>query len=141
MLALVLVFYFTPTREPVSNAGRNTEKAIDLMNCEKGTGGAITDQRELSAPALVGKHRVILVCAFTRSQERGMSRAPLVLSALAIFCASSFLALADEKGAIASAVERGRSAAIEKLTAKQRQHDYRPHRHYHGYDEAPSIGA
>ncbi|HEY3620934.1 MAG TPA: hypothetical protein VGL12_00770 [Roseiarcus sp.] len=66
-----------------------------------------------------------------------MSRAPLVLSAAAIFGASSFLALADEKAAIASAVESGGSAA--KSAAKQRQHDYRSHRHYRGYDEAPSA--
>jgi hypothetical protein len=66
-----------------------------------------------------------------------MSRAPLVLSAAAIFCASSFLALADEKGAITSAVESNGSAA--KSAAKQRQHDYRSYRHYRGYDEAPSA--
>jgi hypothetical protein len=70
-----------------------------------------------------------------------MSRAPLVLSAAAIFCASSFLALADESGAIASAVESGRSAAIQKSAAKQRQHDYHPCRHYRGYDEEPAVGA
>ena len=66
-----------------------------------------------------------------------MSRAPLVLSAVAIFCACSFLALADEKGAIASAVESGGSAA--KSAAKQRQHDYRSYRHYRGYDETPAA--
>jgi hypothetical protein len=70
-----------------------------------------------------------------------MSRAPLVLSAAAIFCASSFLALADEKGAIASAMESGRSAAIQKSAAKQRQHDYCPYRHYRGYDEGPAVSA
>jgi hypothetical protein len=70
-----------------------------------------------------------------------MSRAPLVLSAAAIFCASPFLALADESGAIASAVESGRSAAIQKSAAKQRQHDYSPYRHYRGYDEEPAVGA
>jgi hypothetical protein len=75
-----------------------------------------------------------------------MSRAPLVLSAAAIFCASSFLALADETGAIASAVESGRSAAIQKSAAKQRQHDHQQHdyhqyRHYRGYDEGPAVGA
>jgi hypothetical protein len=68
-----------------------------------------------------------------------MSRAPLVLSAAAMFCASSYLALADEKGDIASAVESGGSAAIQKSAAKQRQHDYRSHRHYRGYDETPSA--
>jgi hypothetical protein len=70
-----------------------------------------------------------------------MSRAPLVLSAATIFCASSFLALADEKGAIASALESGRSAAIQKSATKQRQHDYHPYRHYRGYDEGPAVGA
>jgi hypothetical protein len=70
-----------------------------------------------------------------------MSRAPIVLSAVAIFCVSSFLALADEKGAIKSAVESGRSAAIQKSAAKQRQHDYRRYRHYRGYDDGPAVGA
>jgi hypothetical protein len=68
-----------------------------------------------------------------------MSRALLVLSAAAIFCASSFLALADEKGAIVSAVESGGSAAIQKSAAKQRRQDYRSYRHYRGYDETPSA--
>jgi hypothetical protein len=68
-----------------------------------------------------------------------MSRAPLVLSAAAIFCASSFLALADEKGAIVSAVESGGSAAIQKSATKQRRQDYRSYRHYRGYDETPSA--
>jgi hypothetical protein len=66
-----------------------------------------------------------------------MSRAPLVLSATAIFCACSFLALADEKSAIASAVESGGSAA--KSASKQRQHDHRSYRHYRGYDETPAA--
>jgi hypothetical protein len=66
-----------------------------------------------------------------------MSRAPLVLSAAAIFCASSFLALADEKAAIASAVESGGNAT--KSAARQRQHDCGSYRHYRGYDEAPSA--
>jgi hypothetical protein len=70
-----------------------------------------------------------------------MSRAPLVLSAAAIFCVSSFLALADEKGAIASVVESGRGAAIQKSAAKQRQHGYYAYRHYRGYDEGPAVGA
>jgi hypothetical protein len=68
-----------------------------------------------------------------------MSRAPLVLSAAAIFCASSFLALADEKGAIASAVASGGRAAMQKSAAKQRRHDDRSYRHYRGYDETPSA--
>ena len=68
-----------------------------------------------------------------------MSRAPLVLSAAAMFCASSYLALADEKGAIASAVESGGSAAIQKSAAKQQQHDYRSYRHYRGYDGTRSA--
>jgi hypothetical protein len=70
-----------------------------------------------------------------------MSRAPIVLSSVAIFCVSSFLALADEKGAIASAAESGQSAAIQKSAAKQRQHDYRRYRHYRGYDDGPAVGA
>jgi hypothetical protein len=70
-----------------------------------------------------------------------MSRAPLVISTAAIFCISSFLALADQKAAIASAVESSRSAAIQKSATKQRQHDYQPDRHYRGYDEGPAVGA
>jgi hypothetical protein len=68
-----------------------------------------------------------------------MSRAPLVLSAAAIFCTSSYLALADEKGAIARAVESGKSAEIQKSAAKQQEHEYRLYRHYRGYDETPSA--
>ena len=68
-----------------------------------------------------------------------MSRAPLVLSAAAIFCASSLLALADEKGVIASAMESGARAAIQKSEAKQREHGNRSYRHYRGYDETPSV--
>jgi hypothetical protein len=68
-----------------------------------------------------------------------MSRAPLVLSAVAIFCASSFLALADERGAVASAVAKGDSVAIQKSAAKQQELEYRLSRHYRGYDEAPSA--
>ena len=66
-----------------------------------------------------------------------MSRAPLVLSAAAIFCASSFLALADERSAISSAAERGETAAVQKSAAKK--HEYRLYRHYRGYDETPSA--
>jgi hypothetical protein len=68
-----------------------------------------------------------------------MSRAPLVLSAAAIFCAASFLALADERGAIANAVARGDSIATQKLAAKQQEHGNRLYRHYRGYDETPSA--
>ena len=67
-----------------------------------------------------------------------MSQAPLVLSA-AIFCASSLLALADERGVIASAMESGARAAIQKSEARQREHGDRVYRHYRGYDEAPSA--
>lgn len=68
-----------------------------------------------------------------------MSRAFLVLSAAAIFCASSFLAVADQKGAIASAEARGESVATQKLAARQQQHAYHLYRHYRGYDETPSA--
>ncbi len=69
-----------------------------------------------------------------------MSRAPIVLSSVAIFCVSSFLALADEKVAIASAVETGRSASIQKSAVKQRRHDYPLYRRYRGYDQGPAVG-
>jgi hypothetical protein len=68
-----------------------------------------------------------------------MSRAPLFLAAAAIFCASSFLALADGSGAIASAVAKSDSVAIQKSAAKQREREYRLSRHYRGYDETPSA--
>jgi hypothetical protein len=68
-----------------------------------------------------------------------MSRAPFVLSAAAIFCASSFLALADEKHVIASAMQNGARAAIQKSEARQREHGDRRYQHYRGYDEAPSA--
>jgi hypothetical protein len=68
-----------------------------------------------------------------------MSRAPLVLSAAAIFCASSFLALADERSVVAGAMESGARAAIQKSEAKLRVHGDRVYRHYRGYDEAPSA--
>ena len=67
-----------------------------------------------------------------------MSRAPLVLSAAAIFCAASFLALADERSAISSAVERNETAAMQKSAAKKQEHEYWLYRHYRGYDETPS---
>jgi hypothetical protein len=38
-----------------------------------------------------------------------------------------------------SAVERSETAAMQQSTAKNQQHDYRLHRHYRGYDEAPSA--
>jgi hypothetical protein len=68
-----------------------------------------------------------------------MSRAPLVLSAVAIFCASSFLALADGRGAVASAVAKGDGVAIQKSAAKQQELEHRVSRHYLGYDEVPSA--
>ncbi len=68
-----------------------------------------------------------------------MSRAPLVLSAAAIFCASSFFALADQKGAIANAVARNDSVATQKSGVRQQERDYRLDRHYRGYDETPSA--
>jgi hypothetical protein len=66
-----------------------------------------------------------------------MSRALLVLSA--IFCASSFFALADQKGAIANAVARNDSVATHKSGAKQQERQYRLERHYLGYDETPAA--
>jgi hypothetical protein len=68
-----------------------------------------------------------------------MSRAPLAFSAAAILCASSFLALADERNAISTAAERCEIAALQKSAAKKQNHDYRLHRHYRGYDESPSA--
>jgi hypothetical protein len=68
-----------------------------------------------------------------------MSRAALVLSAAAIFCASSFFALADQKGAIANAVARNDSVATHKSGAKQQERQYRLDRHYRGYDERPAA--
>jgi hypothetical protein len=70
-----------------------------------------------------------------------MSRAPLVLSAAAIFCTSSFLALTDEEGVIARAMESSARAAIQKSAAKQREHGDRVYRRYRGYDEVPSAAA
>jgi hypothetical protein len=68
-----------------------------------------------------------------------MSRAPLVLSAAAILCASSFLALADQRNAISSAAQMGEIATMQKSAAKKQEQDYRVYRHYRGYDEAPSA--
>jgi hypothetical protein len=68
-----------------------------------------------------------------------MSRAPLVFSAVAIVCASSFLALADERSAISSAVARSETVAMQKSAAKKQEHEYRLNRHYRGYDETPSA--
>ena len=68
-----------------------------------------------------------------------MPRAPLVLLAAAIFCASSFLAFADERSAISSAAERSEAAAVEKSAAKKQEHEDRLYRHYRGYDESPSA--
>jgi hypothetical protein len=68
-----------------------------------------------------------------------MPRAPLVLLAAAIFCASSFLAFADERSTISSAAERSEAAAVEKSAAKKQEHEDRLYRHYRGYDERPSA--
>jgi hypothetical protein len=68
-----------------------------------------------------------------------MSRAPLVLSAAAIFCASSFIALADGRSAISSAAEHSETVAMQKSAAKKQEHEYRLYRHYRGYDETPSA--
>jgi hypothetical protein len=82
----------------------------------------------------------IVVRAFDRSWEHSMSRAPLILSAAAVFCVSSLLALADEKRVIASAMENAVNAATQKSAAlKQREHAERLYRHYRGYDERPSA--
>ncbi len=67
-----------------------------------------------------------------------MSRAPIILSVVAIFSASSFLALADEKGVVASAMENGARAAVQKSEARQRLHGDRVYRRYRSY-EAPSA--
>jgi hypothetical protein len=67
-----------------------------------------------------------------------MSRAPLILSAAAIFCASSFLALADERVAIGNAVA---SLAFQNAVPHQQRRDYPKYRHYRGYDETPSAMA
>jgi len=67
-----------------------------------------------------------------------MSRAPLVLSAAAIFCASSFLALADERRTVSSAVERNETAAMQRSAARKPEHEYRLYRH-RGYDETKSA--
>jgi hypothetical protein len=82
---------------------------------------------------------VILVRAFERSQEQHMSRALLVLSAAAFVCASSFLAVADQKSATANAVARNEVAVAQKSTAKQQRREFRVYRHYRGYDETPSA--
>jgi hypothetical protein len=68
-----------------------------------------------------------------------MSRAPLVFSAAALLCASSFLALADERSAISGATERNEAVAMQKSAAKKQEHQYRLYRHYRGYDETPSA--
>jgi hypothetical protein len=69
-----------------------------------------------------------------------MSRAPIVLASVAIFSVSSFFALADEKAAIASAVQSERRAAIQKSAARQAERDYRVYRHYRGYEEGHAVG-
>ena len=67
-----------------------------------------------------------------------MSQAPLILSAVALFCASSYLALADERVAIVSAAA---SAVIERAIPYEKRQDYPQYRHYRGYDESPSAMA
>jgi hypothetical protein len=65
-----------------------------------------------------------------------MSRAPLVLSAAAVFCVSSFLTLADERSVISSGAERSEIAATHKSEVKKQEQQYRLSHHYRGYDEA-----
>jgi hypothetical protein len=67
-----------------------------------------------------------------------MPRAPLVLSAIGIFCASSYFALADERGAIANAAARDGSTIVQRSAAKHR-HDVRGYRRDRGYDESSSV--
>jgi hypothetical protein len=62
-----------------------------------------------------------------------------VFSAAALLCASSFLALADERSAISGAAERHEAVAMQKSAAKKQEHEYRLYRHYRGYDETPSA--
>jgi hypothetical protein len=68
-----------------------------------------------------------------------MSGAPLVLSAAVLFCVSSFLALADEKGAIV--MQSAEALRSKNSAAKQQQHHYHAYRRYRGYDEGPAVGA
>ncbi len=68
-----------------------------------------------------------------------MSRAPLILSAAAVFCASSFFALADQKSAVANAVAKTDRVVAQDSSAKQLEREYRVARHYRGYDETPSA--
>jgi hypothetical protein len=68
-----------------------------------------------------------------------MSRAPLIFSAAAVFCASSAFALVDASGAIATAAAKSEIVAVQKSGAKQQEYEYRLVRHYRGYDEAPSA--
>ena len=67
-----------------------------------------------------------------------MSQAPLILSAVALFCASSYLALADERIAIGSAATL---AVIPHAIPLEKRQDYPQCRHYRGYDESPSAMA
>jgi hypothetical protein len=67
-----------------------------------------------------------------------MSRAPLILSAAALFCASSYLALADERVAIGSAATL---AVIQHAIPHEKRQDYPQYRHYRGYDESRSAMA
>jgi hypothetical protein len=67
-----------------------------------------------------------------------MPRAPLVLSAIGIFCASSYFALVDERSAIAKAAARDGSTTVRTSGVKHR-HDVRGHRRERGYDQRASV--
>jgi hypothetical protein len=67
-----------------------------------------------------------------------MSRAPLILSAAAIFCASSLVALADARTAIGTAAA---SSAFQNAVPHHKRLEYPQYRHYRGYDETPSAMA
>src|SRR5258708_1800026 len=104
MIAIILVFYSTRLASTWSNPqsyGTRLSNGLGapILAATKAADG------NLSVTLTVGK-AAILVRAFDRSQEHVMSRAPLVLSAIGIFCASSYFALADERGAIANAAAR-----------------------------------
>jgi len=68
-----------------------------------------------------------------------MSRPPLFLSAVAIVCVSTFVAVTDQKGAIANAVLRSDGAVSHKWTAREQERAYGLDRHYRGYEERPSA--
>ena len=69
-----------------------------------------------------------------------MLRAPFVFSAIVIFCASSFLAIADETSAISVGVQQSdAAAAVLRASANKQEREERVSRHYSGYDEAPAA--